>query len=443
MKNIMCKSKLLISATLVIGLFSGMHVSAAPYFQTGEDPKPSGRVWSPVTNMSDEFDGNTLNAQKWQSAPVGNGWNWIGRAPGLFDASAINVSNGKLNVTVSQLDSPTIVNGKEFLYEGAIVRSINAGQHGWYYETKMKANQTEMSSTFWLMSKNSNCNTKHELDIQENVGVVSAGAASWATNYANIFHSNAIHRTTSCKPTPTQIQGRVLLNNEKNSDRYFVYAAWWKSPTEVRFYLDGEYKYTINPSTAFNVPMWLQMAIETYDWNPVPSNGGMVASGNATQRTTSYEWVRTWKLDDASSSVVLKKRNAQGFAVDGGNGAVVGTTAKLWAANVNNVNQNWNEIDRGNGFYSYQKVNTNLCIAGGGGGSNGQSVKLWQCGTNNQNQHWRKVAITGDNYRLEKRNAPGFSIDGKASGANGQTLRLWANDNNNQNQHWQFVAGTQ
>ncbi|MGJ8694420.1 MAG: ricin-type beta-trefoil lectin domain protein [Thalassotalea sp.] len=440
------KQKLKVLGVVSLCLTTSNMVNAAPYFQTGENPIAAGKMWSPVANMSDEFDGNSLDTQKWQDEPVANGWTWIGRAPGLFDASAVNVNSGKLRVTVSKLPSPQTVNGNEFLYKGAIVRSINAGQHGWYYETKMKANNTEMSSTFWLMSKNSNCETKHELDIQENVGVISPTADAWAANFDHIFHSNMIHRTTNCNPTPTQIQGSVLLNNEKNSDRYFVYGAWWKSPTEVRFYLDGKYVYSITPSTPFNVDMWLQMAIETYDWNPVPATGSKVENGTWEERTTQYEWIRTWKIEDApttTNSVFIKKRNATGYAIDGGNGATNGQNVYLWNANVNNLNQNWNEISRGNGYYSYQKANTNFCLGGGNGGSNGQSVKLWPCGDTVQNQHWKKIHVSGNHYRLEKRNASGYSIDGGGGGANLQDVKLWASDHNNQNQHWTFTQGIQ
>lgn len=273
-------------------------VIATPYFQKGQDPIPSKKTWHKVDNMSDEFEGTSLNLSKWQQEPVGNGWSWIGREPGLFDKKSVSVAEGKMRVTVSKLDAPTTIRNREYLYQGAIVRSIHPGQHGWYYEAKMKANATEMSSTFWLMSKNSNCKTKHELDIQENVGVVSPNAETWAADWDRIFHSNAFHRKTRCN-NRTQLEGSVLLKDgEKNSDRFFVYGAWWKSPNEVRFYLDGEYQYTINPSTPFNQSMWLQMAIETYDWNPVPADGGKIASGTWAERTTQYEWVRTWQVID-------------------------------------------------------------------------------------------------------------------------------------------------
>ena len=136
--------------------------------------------------------------------------------------------------------------------------------------------------------------------------------------------------------------------------------------------------------------------------------------------------------------VQMIKRNASSFAMDNKSGAENGQEIHLWSDNENNVNQQWLEIDRGNGYYSYQKIETNFCLDGNRGGSNAQNVYLWQCGVNNQNQHWLKVDVGGGHFRLEKRNAPGFSIDGNRGGERGQNVYLWESDNRNQNQHWFF-----
>ncbi|GAA3510882.1 hypothetical protein GCM10022393_25660 [Aquimarina addita] len=136
--------------------------------------------------------------------------------------------------------------------------------------------------------------------------------------------------------------------------------------------------------------------------------------------------------------VHMKKRNASTFAIDGNWGGSNRQNIFLWSANTNNVNQQWNEIDRGNGYYSYQKSGTNHCIDGNNGGANGQNVYLWDCGENNYNQHWRKVDVGGGSYRLEKRNSPGYSLDGGRNGVDGQNLYLWTSNNANQNQHWTF-----
>ena len=136
--------------------------------------------------------------------------------------------------------------------------------------------------------------------------------------------------------------------------------------------------------------------------------------------------------------VQMLKRNASSFGIDGGNGGADGQDVYLYSENDSNVNQRWYEIDRGNGYYSFQKVNTNYCLDGNNGGANAQNTYLWTCVANNQNQHWLKVNVGGDYYRLEKRNAPDYSLDGNRGGSNRQSIYLWESNNSNQNQHWSF-----
>lgn len=135
----------------------------------------------------------------------------------------------------------------------------------------------------------------------------------------------------------------------------------------------------------------------------------------------------------------MVKRNALGFAMDGGSGGANGQSIELYT-NVSHNNLTWTEIDRGNGFYTYQKYGTNYCIDGGNGGANGQDVYLWQCSDNNQNQHWKKVDVGGGHYLLQKRNASSFAIDGGNGGAIDQNVYLWTLNTSNQNQHWRFDA---
>lgn len=262
-----------------------------PFFLPQEDPKPAGQAWQPVAGLSDEFEGTTLDQSKWQDEPVANGWSWYGRAPGLFQASNVSVRDGEMQVVVSKLPAPVVRGGKTFTHQGAIVRSLQAGQPGWYYECRMKANATVMSSTFWLVTKPGGPK-KLELDIQECVGLITDQTAKWAKKWDRIHHANLIDWT---KQPKVQLQNSVPTPTA-NSERFYVYGAWWKSPEEVRFYLDGKYVYSINPKIAWDEPSFIQMAVEVYDWNPVPSDGGLVASGTLDQRTTRYDWVRVWRL---------------------------------------------------------------------------------------------------------------------------------------------------
>jgi len=149
--------------------------------------------------------------------------------------------------------------------------------------------------------------------------------------------------------------------------------------------------------------------------------------------------VSVGSVDNTPNFFSMKKANSTSFAIDGDNGGANEQNVYLWSYGADNVNQEWEEISRGNDFYSYKKRDTDFCLDGGNEGENRQSVILYVCMTDNQNQHWRKVRI-GNNYRLEKRNAPGFSIDGDNNGANGQNIYLYKSSDSNLNQQWQFES---
>lgn len=242
--HVLVRKNLMNKTWVFIAVLYATNGISQPYFVGGEDPKPNGSVWKPVENMTDDFDGASVDLSKWQIEPVGNDWGWDGRAPGLFKASNVAIKDGKLAVTVGKLDEPVTRRGKRFTHQGGIVRSLNPGQVGWYYECKMKANQTVMSSTFWLMTK-CDCKKKLELDIQECVGRTTEKSEEWSKDWDEIFHSNAIHRRTECKLEPERRQDSVPTPT-KNWERYYVYGAWWKSSEEILLFLDGEHVYTIN-----------------------------------------------------------------------------------------------------------------------------------------------------------------------------------------------------
>ena len=137
-----------------------------------------------------------------------------------------------------------------------------------------------------------------------------------------------------------------------------------------------------------------------------------------------------------SSVVQIKKRNASGFAMDGGNGGANGQNVYMWKQSSSNVNQNWVEISRGGDYYSYQKEGTNFCIDGNRDGANNQNVYLWECKDNNQNQHWQKVSTGNGYFKLIKRNSSGFALNGGSGGSNGQNINLYDSSNSSHNLQW-------
>ncbi|MGA9637520.1 MAG: hypothetical protein WBQ70_03380 [Flavobacterium sp.] len=157
-----------------------------------------------------------------------------------------------------------------------------------------------MSSTFWMMTEENACPKRLELDIQECVGELTPGADTWVVSgkWDQIFHSNAFHRTSCVNTVETRKQGSVLTD-VKNWSEYMVYGFWWKSETELLFYLNGKLVYKItDPTTTFDIPMYYNLAVETYDWNPPHADGKGMEKFTKEERSTQYEWIRTWKLDD-------------------------------------------------------------------------------------------------------------------------------------------------
>ena len=201
---------------------------------------------------------------------------------------------------------------------------------------------------------------------------------------------------------------------------------------DLKLELSGANLGTFSPQ---NTGGW--QSYQTYTLNNVRISGGnnrILKLSAINGGLFNINWVRFTKLN-SEKVVTLRKSNAPNFALDGNHGASNNQSIKLWSYNADNVNQQWIEINRGGGFYSYKKNNTNHCIDASSGGANGNDVKLLDCNSNNQNQHFRKINLNGS-FRLQKRNAPGFSIDGNSSASNGVNVHMWSSSNTNNNQKW-------
>jgi len=297
---------LLLSAFLVIYA----NVFAQP-------PAPAGFKWQKIEAMSDEFNnGNNFNTGKWHI----NNPEWPGRSPGLFEAKNVNQWGGQLKMTARKFkpwevkDNPRAGKSpyKKWTHGGALIRSKAKTKYG-YFETRMKANETFMSSTFWLINRasaGSGCTRRvTEADITENVGVKMPAAQPWVNNVTNSMFSTLHSRGISqqCLNQNPGWKNKMAQKSSpigaKASSGFHTYGAWWKGPRELIMYLDGRKVNTIRPESDFNIDMSIFLVVETYDWNPAPfpngqnqvsDAGGM--AGNFDQRTTDYDYVRSWKL---------------------------------------------------------------------------------------------------------------------------------------------------
>ena len=176
-----------------------------------------------------------------------------------------------------------------------------------------------------------------------------------------------------------------------------------------------------------------------------PTNDVKFVTPNNRGSWVSYRFIEAGDFEPNSNTntntsqlVQIRKRNALDFALDGMGGAANGQNIHLWTANSNNANQQWIEIDRGNGFFSYQKQGTNHCMDGGNGGATRQNVHLWVCNSDNQNQHWQKVNVDSGFVQLRKRNSTGFTLNGGSGGSTGQNVSMWNSSSSSQNLHWRI-----
>lgn len=286
------KAKLVFTA--VSSLFiTGLSAQKGPFFEKGSDPKASNQKWALIKEMSDEFDGKKVDESKWQISGQG----WIGRAPGLFMAENIKVTDGNLKITTTKLPETVVKNGNEFTHGGGYVGSRKGMTYG-YYEARMKANKTFMSSTFWMINERKGSvgcdNRTTELDIQECFGTITTDK-EFTKKFPFQMNSNTHSRDIKegCDYKKASIPAKGAMEGAVYDD-YHVYGVWWKSKDEILFFLDGKLTAQVKPAADFNLEMYLRMVVETYNWNPVPEDGGM--SGSVEDRTTSYDWVRSWQI---------------------------------------------------------------------------------------------------------------------------------------------------
>jgi len=181
-------------------LLSGCQSADAPFFdqlnnETDENKKfinayntshlpkaPVGYKWQVIPNMTDEFTETTLDKNKWNDSIS----TWKGRHPARFLTKNVKVVNGNLALNTSTYTEDS----DGYTMGGAAVSGKHSATYG-YFEARVKASKTKMSTTFWLHSdKQDNtgtaCNTAHatEIDILEAIG-------GWPDRYwTDVMHAN-------------------------------------------------------------------------------------------------------------------------------------------------------------------------------------------------------------------------------------------------------------
>lgn len=290
----------------VLLLILGMTLNAS-----ADPPEPPpGKRWVINPHFSDEFNGTRLDSTKWYDHHP----SWIGREPGLFLPSQVSVKDGFLQIRGEKMEKDSIVRayGRErvFTIKGGAVRSKHEVYLG-YYECRVKAAATTMSTTFWFSGGGGvgpeGCDSySQEWDIQECIGREGDFDGSY---FASGMHSNGHYWYKDCNGERFDYRAPQVRfeDSELASENFHVYGGWWRDELTASYYYDNREPkhqkfYDRISSAPMNTPMHMNLVCETYPfpWIELPTDEELADS---TKNTVYYDWVRGYKLVDARAPV--------------------------------------------------------------------------------------------------------------------------------------------
>lgn len=285
-------------------LFSGIFLQInAQVIRTGPPEPPLGKRWVLNPDFSDEFNGDTLNELKW----LDHHPTWKGRAPGLFMSSQVSVKDGYLQIKGEKMEKDTIVDNSIFNIKGGAVVSKKTALFG-YYECRVKAAATTMSTTFWFSGGGGKgpegCDKYHqEWDIQECIGRQGDFDGKY---FAKGMHSNAHYWYTGCdnEKKHDYRAAQVRFEDDKlASEDFHVYGGWWRDENNASYYYDNRLPkhqqfFDSISKKPMDKPMYMRLVCETYPfpWITLPTDEEL---DNPKKNTVKYDWVRAYKLVDA------------------------------------------------------------------------------------------------------------------------------------------------
>ncbi len=261
-----------------------------------------GRSWKLQKELSDDFNyrGKKKRFRKRWNDHYFNKWS----GPGLteWQKDHTSVTDGKLVIHASRRAGTDRVNCGIVTGKADLMYPV-------YTEARIKVSNLELSSNFWLLSRDS----RREIDILEIYGGAAKGTFSQhaSTNFHVFIRSKAEGITSNfADANPVFLPDSSLWRED-----FHTFGMFWKSPTEVYFYFDGKqlptgsweqakmfdkgYTNTAMDKAKYTMDRPLVMILDTedHDWR---SRQGIVAKDedliDPTKNRMLIDWVRTYRL---------------------------------------------------------------------------------------------------------------------------------------------------
>jgi len=243
--------------------------------------------WTPFAEFSDEFNGPTLDSQKWE--PMRK---WKGRPPGLFRSSNVALEGGHLVLTMRKETVPEMqADPKYHDYTSAILQTIAYTRYG-YFEVCARPMNSAGSSSFWFAGGAKDW--RIEIDVFE-IGGKAPGREQAYNMNAHVFrqHGKDDHWNS----------GGVWQAPWRLADGFHVYGLEW-SPQQLVYHVDGVAVRSM-PNTHWHQPQRLIFDSETMpDWFGLPKDEDLPSSFHV-------DYIRAWKRPGWEGAVREEELNAR------------------------------------------------------------------------------------------------------------------------------------
>lgn len=237
---------------------------------------PSGTEWIPFGSMTDEFNGDKLDLEKWYD----HNPTWEGRAPTLFHPDAVAVSNGMLRIlAMNSAESAKRNPPSGFTHVAGFIRSKERARFG-YFEMRAKLADTTQVSCFWLTQVDRE--EWSEIDVVE----VPAGIEKYAFSLRpNLHYFRGPHYQGTLYKHKTAPSTHPLGFNMASD--FHLYGVEW-SPTYIRWYVDGKMIRETHNSDYFQ-PLEMNLNIEAND------HFGALPDDTRLPAVYEIDYVRAWR----------------------------------------------------------------------------------------------------------------------------------------------------
>ena len=160
--------------------------------------------------------------------------------------------------------------------------------------------------------------------------------------------------------------------------------------------------------------------------------GGNEQGSSATQ----FDKVILHGVTEKNVRIVYIRKRSASFGLHSGDGSNGGNLNIHSDLTHNNLK--FKEIDRGGGYYSYERLDSEHSITSANGGKIGQNVLVWSTNPDKYNQQWQKVDAGDGSFTLRKRSALSFGIHAGGKIQNRSNVNLHSNFEH-QNLHWYVI----